>query len=628
MTQHLDPQSLDPRRLADTHTFRQLTPETVAAIVSQATVKLMEKGEPLFQAGDAYKHTVFIVYDGNVEMRRADGSILRQGPGSILGLANYLDKEPYTATAASLDKTTVLTLHEHALGQLEQHHPDLFDTLNRIVSDRLRHRSRLRHRISGTLGKPVSRVMKSPLACCQETDSLRHAFMQMRQGNIGSLGVLDNNGQLIGVLTYASLAKALLHDPTTADAPIARAMLESPVIIPPTMPLWQAEELQLSQHLKYLIVAQDHVPLGVISQTDILRAVSAHQHILFVDIRDAVSIEDLQALHKQLPIAAREIWESHRRATQAVRVITDIHLALQRRCVELTLHGMREEGKGTAPRPYAVLIMGSGGRGEMLMNPDQDNGVIIDNGDAPLNPEEERWFEVFAQRLNTNLDIIGYPLCQGDIMACNPMFRKTLHQWQDKIRYLVDHPNEKAARWSNIVFDFVALPGGEGLTETLRGFLLQEISAKPTILEFMTEHDYEGRPALGIFNRLLTADDKNRKGKIDIKRNGLRIVCDAARIYALSAGITATNTIERLNGLVHQGVLSSELVTSVSLAFEEMLDLLLAHQLSQAEHKETVDNLIDPSHLSTEVRSTLRMAMRTVKRFQEHLQGRFGREAF
>ncbi len=619
--------TIDAKHLADTHTFAALRPETVQAIAEQAGVSQLHDGVQLFAASEPYKQAIYIIYTGEMEMLRADGSVRRQGPGAILGLSNYLDQEAYTSTVTSLGDSTVLELSDATLGRLETEHPDLSTTLNRIISNRLRNRSRLRHRISGSLGKPVSSVMKAPLISCVETDSLRSAFTRMQHGNIGSLGVLDSDGHLLGVLTYASLAKALLEHPATADQPIDTAILETPVKVPAGLPLWQADELQINKHLKYLIVVDGNQPLGIISKADILRAFSVQRSILLTDIREADSVEKLKQLHDELPGAVREIWESHRRATQAVRVISELHLALQRRCAELTEARRVAEGRGQAPRAFTLLIMGSGGRGEMLLGPDQDNGIIIEDQAGPLRTEESQWFESFSEELNLNLDRIGYPLCPGDIMARNPRFRKTSRQWREQISYLVEHPNEKAARWSSIVFDFAPLVGDAQLSESLRYFLLEKIKHKPRILEFMAEQDAEGRPALGFFNRLVTAEDELRKGKIDLKRNGLRIVCDAARIFSLAEGISAGNTLDRLNALVRQGVLDIELVASVSLAFEEILDLLLAHQLGQLEHGQEVNNLLDPETLSAEVRSTLRMAMRAIKRFQDVLQGRFGREA-
>jgi len=77
--------------------------------------------------------------------------------------------------------------------------------------------------------------------------------------------------------------------------------------------------------------------------------------------------------------------------------------------------------------------------------------------------------------------------------------------------------------------------------------------------------------------------------------------------------------------LVRQGTLSADLVDSVSAACEELLDLLLTHQLRQAETGQPPDKLVRPEELSTRRRSALRIAMRAVKRFQSQLQGEVGR---
>ena len=39
------------------------------------------------------------------------------------------------------------------------------------------------------------------------------------------------------------------------------------------------------------------------------------------------------------------------------------------------------EGHGAPPCPYAMLVLGSGGRGESLMAPDQDNAIVFAHGE-------------------------------------------------------------------------------------------------------------------------------------------------------------------------------------------------------------------------------------------------------
>ncbi|MDV7391871.1 putative nucleotidyltransferase substrate binding domain-containing protein, partial [Arthrospira platensis SPKY1] len=132
------------------------------------------------------------------------------------------------------------------------------------------------------------------------------------------------------------------------------------------------------------------------------------------------------------------------------------------------------------------------------------------------------------------------------------------------------------------------------------------------------------KPALGLFNRLVTASDKDRKGKIDLKRNGTRILADIARIYALSEGIDATNTGDRFSALVRLGRLNAALVNSVLAAYDELLDLTLGHQVRQAQRGQPLDKLLNLEELTPLEEESLRIAMRVTKHLQGRMQGEFG----
>ncbi|NJN46533.1 MAG: hypothetical protein HC808_08700 [Candidatus Competibacteraceae bacterium] len=142
--------------------------------------------------------------------------------------------------------------------------------------------------------------------------------------------------------------------------------------------------------------------------------------------------------------------ENNRSAGMAVRALSEVHLAIQRRCIDLVLAEIQQEGKGEPPVPYAFLIMGSGGRKEMIIRTDQDNGIILADDPVTEAPETRRWFMDFCDRVNHRLDDVGYEWCTGDIMARNPDFHKTLNEWQQQISNITDLPNEKRARWSTI----------------------------------------------------------------------------------------------------------------------------------------------------------------------------------
>lgn len=621
-------QAIDITRFYDTEVLSGLPPDVVRAVVDAAEHRHLQPGETVFRAGEAYKEALFVLYEGEMVLERPGAPAQHIGPGNVLGLSSYLDGSAYGATARARTATELLALPAKRLRELEARHPALFDALNHLIAERIRARSAAPQPVGGALSRPVRTFMKAPLATCDAHISLRQAYRSMQERRVGSLGVLNDEGGLLGILTCAGVSQALALKGASPDDAVLEAACETPHTVTPDTPLWRAEDALHRHGVKYLVVIDDDRPVGVVSQSDILRALVSEQSNLSRRAAESETLDDLAQLYESVYEVARDARETNRLASRAVRVVSDAHLAVQRRCVELTLQELERDGHGNPPRAYALLIMGSGGRREMLLTPDQDNGIILDDEPGALSEAEQAWFARFTDRLTVNLDRVGYILCPGDIMARNPMFQKPLAHWRRQITHMVNHPTQKAARWSNIVFDFDTLYGDDGLTRRLRQHLLTELQRRSLLLEFMVEDDAEGRPPLGLFSRLITGDAGPHKGKIDIKRNGLRIIADAARVYALSAGIGSTNTIERLQNLVRQGTLSNELVNSVLAAYEELLDLLLVHQIGQRERGEPPDKFIRPDTLSDHAQAALRAAMRAVKRFQDQLQGQFGRTPF
>jgi CBS domain-containing protein len=219
---------------------------------------------------------------------------------------------------------------------------------------------------------------------------------------------------------------------------------------------------------------------------------------------------------------------------------------------------------------------------------------------------------------------VGYILCPGDIMARNPMYRKSLSEWKAQITRMTQRPNEKVARWSNIVFDFNAQYGDDALARALRDHLNVQLRSNPGLLKFMTEDDAHGRAPINWFNQLVTTDRPDGMEIVDVKRSGMRIVANDARILALKFGISVCNTTDRIDALVRKGVLSEDFGATVSAAYDELLDILLMHQLAQRRSNTPLDKEVAPQDLPAPAREALRVSMRAVKRFQERIQSEFG----
>jgi CBS domain-containing protein len=193
---------------------------------------------------------------------------------------------------------------------------------------------------------------------------------------------------------------------------------------------------------------------------------------------------------------------------------------------------------------------------------------------------------------------------------------------------MTERPNEKIARWSNIVFDFNAQFGDGELARELRAHVNGQLHRNPGLLKFMAEDDAQGRAPLNWFNQLVTTDRPDGMEVVDVKRNGMRIVANNARILALKSGIDVCNTSDRIEALVRREILSEDFGATVSAAYDELLGILLMHQIEQRRAGVPLDKEVAPQDLPAPAREALRVSMRAVKRFQDRLQGEMGGQLF
>lgn len=598
-----------------------LEPGTLSALVENGHFVRLHDGETLYRAGEAYREHIFIHLEGDLEQVSGRGDSRRAQPGDLIGLANYLDGVEYRSTARAHGPCELLAVPDDVVRRLESESPAFFEAINRALAARMRKARQARESVRGTLARPVRQCMHSPLATCGTETTLAEAFEILSRRQIGSLGVIDAQSQLIGLLTPVTIAEAFVRGGAKPDDSVLATACRLPIMVSPDTPLWEVEELQNRHRLRYTVVVDDdNRPLGIVSQTDLVRALATPRQTLDDEIASAADLDTLAELFHRLPEAARRSRENHRSTTRAVRALTDLHLAIQHRVVELVLEQLQREGAGRPPLRFALIIMGSGGRGETLLSTDQDNGLIIEDKAAG---SDLAWFERFADALNPALDHVGYRLCPGDIMARNPEFRRTLGGWCGRIDQLIDNPARDSARWSTVVFDFATQYGDDTLTAALRTHLEKAMRRGRGLQRMMVRDDAEGRPALGLFNRLVTSTHAGVES-IDLKRNGLRIIVDAARVFALASGVRRSGTIERIDALARLGVLDRELAEGARIAFEELQDLLLCHQLRQAGLGETPNRFVPLTALSANDRERIRVAMRTAKRLQQRLQDEFG----
>ncbi len=288
---------------------------------------------------------------------------------------------------------------------------------------------------------------------------------------------------------------------------------------------------------------------------------------------------------------------------------------MTRRIIELNLD--RHDLYGI---DWAWLSFGSEGRDEQTFTTDQDNGIVFICTDIMDRELTQLRFLEFARDVNADLDTCGFPLCKGNIMASNPALCLTLEEWEERFAHWVRTPEPQALLNATIFFDFRPLYGRFNLAHRMRLSLLRQTRGNPLFLRMLAQNALSVSPPLGRIRDFVTGADPGHPGTIDLKKYGVRLFTDAARVFALAHQIEATNTVSRLKRASALMNFSSDDLAASLEGFNFIQLLRLRHQHFEQEHGRPGDNLIRPDELNEIERRILKEAFRQARKLQARLK--------
>jgi signal-transduction protein with cAMP-binding, CBS, and nucleotidyltransferase domain len=286
-------------------------------------------------------------------------------------------------------------------------------------------------------------------------------------------------------------------------------------------------------------------------------------------------------------------------------IVSEELRAVTRRAAMLAEQAMRAEGRGAAPRPYALLVLGSGGRGESLLAADQDNAIVCADGE----PDEshDRWFAELGERIAETLDKTGIPLCKGGVMASNAAWRGSLDHWKRRVLEWVARSRPEDLLNVDIFFDFRPVHGDHGLADALAAFAADQARDRPVFSKLLGERVVVGSP-FGILGGFQTEN-----GRLDLKRYGLFPIVAAARTLALRHGIRALSTRDRIAGILAAKTGAESDLVAMQEAHALFLRLLLAQQGRDLFAGLPASNRVETAPLDRRSQRDLKSALRTVQ---------------
>lgn len=467
-----------------------------------------------------------------------------------------------------------------------------------------------------TMNSPLATIVKrEPVAVAPET-SIRQVVELMAAHHLGSMVVTDSLQQPIGIFTLSDVLKRIVLPGLSLEQPISSVMSPAPLTLPLAANAHDAALAMAMHAVRHVLAVDEGGRLkGVVSERDLFKLQGAGLRQIRHSIDAATSVDVLRHARedvRQLSLTMLTEGVGGQEITQFISTLND---TVTRRVIDLNLD--RHDLYGI---DWAWLSFGSEGRDEQTFTTDQDNGIVYVCTDIMDRELTQLRFLEFARDVNDDLDKCGFPLCKGNIMASNPELCLTLEEWEEKFAEWVRTPEPLALLNATIFFDFRPLYGRFNLAHRMRLSLFRQTQGNPLFLRMLAQNALSVAPPLGRIRDFVTGADPEHPGTIDLKKYGVRLFTDAARVFALANQVEATHTVTRLKRASALTHLPPDDVSASIEGFNFIQLLRLRHQHFEQEHGRTGDNLIRPDELNEIERRVLKEAFRQARKLQARLK--------
>ena len=609
--------------------FDQMEAEALRFLAEHVRLAHYPKGARILSGEMGVARALYILQRGKVRAKSTPGlgsvesSSINLGPGQSFAIGALMAQRPTASSYVAREdvfcyelpaddffaltqKSTVFNLFctQHIAGLLKQSQQQLQLQFAQRAAEQK------------TMNSPLAAIVKREPVSVEAAVPIRQVVEMMAERHLGSMVVVDQQQVPVGIFTLSDVLKRIVLPGTPLEQPISSVMSSVPQTLLLAANAHDAALLMAMRGIRHVLAVDEGGRLrGVVSERDLFKLQGAGLRQIRHAIDAASSIEVLQHAREDVRQLSLTMLAEGVGAAEITQFISTLNDTVTRRIIELNLD--RHDLYGI---DWAWLSFGSEGRDEQTFTTDQDNGIVFICTDIMDRELTQLRFLEFARDVNADLDRCGFPLCKGNIMASNPDLCLTLEEWEDKFAQWVRTPEPQALLNATIFFDFRPLYGRFNLAHRMRLSLFRQTSGNPLFLRMLAQNALSVSPPLGRVRDFVTGGDPEHPGTIDLKKYGVRLFTDAARVFAMAHSVEATNTVQRLKRVAAAMHFSADDLAASIEGFNFIQLLRLRHQHFEQEHGREGDNLIRPDALNEIERRILKEAFRQARKLQVRLK--------
>ncbi len=596
--------------------FDALTPDRLAALADRAELVRFPETTVIVRQGGEPSAGLYVVRDGTVELWD-DGRLLDLlGEGEIFGLSSVIDAGP-TATVRAHEDAACYLIPPAVAEELAGTDIGRSFVLGTFGERQRRRREAAALAAASATGapdrrfRPVGELIRRDPVRADPTTPIADVAARMTAERVSSVLVPADDGW--GIVTDRDLRSKVVAVGLDTTTPVS-AIASHPVRTVAASTLAGDALVRMFAEDVHHFPVQDDLGevIGVVTETDLLDLGEGTPFALRGRIERAATVADVAEAGRRLPAVVVELVDASADPVDVGRVVALAIDAMTRRLLELAIREL-----GEAPVPWAWLALGSAARREQALRTDQDHALAID-ADPTTAAEVDPYFERLATIVTDGLEAAGIARCPGDVMATHPSLRRSVASWSEAMHTWMQDLSPRGSELSSLVYDYRRVAGPLEVEPALDA-VVRDARTRPGFLRGLGRRALELRPPTGFVRDLVVERHGEHAGRLDVKRGGITIVGNLARVHAVAAGVTRTGTVERLRTAPDHPLLSRGVADELIEAFHFLWEIRLRHQVEQVHAGETPDEFLDPSTLGPVARQGLKEAFRVIARAQREL---------
>jgi len=420
--------------------------------------------------------------------------------------------------------------------------------------------------------------------------------------------ILVRNHEVIGIVTDTNLREKVLLAGKSGEDAIGEIATYGLITIERSDFLFNALLLFTKHSVKRLVVVDGDKIVGILEQLDLLSHFANHTHLIATSIDRASSIDELHSIQRSILQVVRSLTSKGVRVRYVSKLVSELNAKVYRKVYEMVLPEALQE-------KCALIVMGSEGRGEQVLRTDQDNALIIRDG------EDEAIYEPYMMQLNDYLLRLGFPKCSGNVMVSNPHWRHTVSGYKKMISEWTDTLNEETLMGLSIFVDAHCVAGDPKLLDECKAYLYESFEGRNDVLAHLAKATLAFETPLSLFSGFVLGRAEH-ESELDIKKGGIFAIVHGIRVLALEHKIELTNTTDRIKELNNCGLFDKRFASELIEAYDTLLSIRLRSMLSQKQGEEE-QNYINPKMLTKADKDLLKDAFKIVNTFKKFLTYHF-----